>query len=73
MSLWYSLRIGSQQIGWMEIQRREHLDLSDTASAEAVCTYDVRIDDKHVATVRHRYGDGAWALLRKAVIAGVPG
>jgi hypothetical protein len=68
MSLYFDLRIQHQIIGSMEIQRVEDLDLIDKeAIADAVSTYKVRVNDKMVGTVHHRYGDGAWVLLGKAV------
>ena len=68
MSLWLNLNIGTKTIGFMEIQRQEHLDLSDKAAiADVVSTYKVTVGDQLVGEVRHRYGDGAWTLLRLAV------
>lgn len=72
MSLWFVLTVNEQPIGSCEIQRREPLDLADPAVVDAVSTYDVRIDGRPVCQVRHRYGDGAWALLRLALNAGAP-
>lgn len=74
MSLWLAPRVGlADPVGHMEIRRREYLDLSDKAAiADAVSTYEVRIDSEFRATVSHRYGDGAWVLLRKALDAAVP-
>lgn len=68
MSLWFVLHANDQTIGSCEIRRREHLDLTDKAAiADTVCTYEIRIDGEDVGTVKHRYGDGAWALARAAL------
>lgn len=64
--LWFDLRLNSQTIGSMEIQRHEDLDLGDPASADTVCTYTVYVDGLNVGEVRHRYGDGAWRLVALA-------
>lgn len=67
MALWFNLRAGSQPIGHVEIQRREHLDLTDPAAiADLWSTYDVRCDGRLVGQVRHCYGHGAWKLLTLA-------
>lgn len=77
MSLYFALRATttrhtSVMLGLVEIRRHEHLDLADPASADAVSTYTVRIDGREMATVRHRYGDGAWPLVRTALVAAFP-
>lgn len=73
MALWCWLNVNDQRIGLLDIQRHESLDLTDReAVADVVSTYTVRIDGVERATVRHRYGDGAWALLRTALAAAVP-
>jgi hypothetical protein len=67
VALWFTLNAGSQTIGHVEIQRREHLDLTDPAAvADARSTYDVYRDGHPVGRVTHRYGDGAWVLLSLA-------
>lgn len=56
------------RVGRMTIGRLVLLDLSDKdAIADVVCPYRVRIDGRIVGEVSHRYGDGAWALVRKAL------
>jgi hypothetical protein len=68
MSLWVSLQIGDLPIGNMEIQRQRALDLSDPeAIANVTSKYKVKIDGKVIGKVDHRYGDGAWILLKKAM------
>ena len=68
MSLWFALHVNDQPIGLCDIQRHEQLDLSDRgAIADVVSTYTVRIDGEERAQVRHRYGDGAWELVRRAM------
>jgi hypothetical protein len=74
MSLWFVLRMNEKRIGSLEIQRQQDLDLTDkTAIADAVSDYKVfvatekRPGQRLAGTVGHRYGDGAWVLLRKAL------
>lgn len=70
MALWFRLRCNDEHLGTCVIQRTEHLDLSDPAAiADEVCTYTVTIDGKAEILVEHRYGDGAWELVRKALEA----
>ncbi len=60
----------------VEVQRHEHLDLSDQqAIAGVVNTYEVRRDGIPMGTVRHRYGDKAPRLsaLALALIADLDG
>lgn len=66
MSLWFTPRVNNlQPLGAFDAQRREHLDISDpVAVADVVSTYTIRIDGRMIGEVRHRYGDGAWALIR---------
>jgi hypothetical protein len=69
MSLWMDLRVGKNAvIGRLEIIRTTGKgDLHP--APDAVYTYRVLRDGRQVAIVAHRYGDGAWALLRKALNA----
>jgi hypothetical protein len=68
VSLWFDLRVGRNVIGRMEIRRTRYLDLTDKAAiADEVSVYEITIDDEPRGTVEHRYGDGAWTLLRKAL------
>ena len=70
MALWARLMVNAEQIGVVEIQRREFLDLTAQASIQdEVSTYDVTVDGQACGTVRHRYGDGAWRLLALAAEA----
>jgi len=62
------LSIAGQPIGQMTIGRLVVLDLSDKdAIADHVSPYRVRVDGKVAGDIEHRYGDGAWVLLRKAL------
>lgn len=73
MSLWFFLNVNDQRIGMCEIRRQEHLDLSDRdAIADVVSTYTVKVDDLPSVEVKHRYGDGAWPLVRRAINAAFP-
>lgn len=73
MSLWFLLNINNQCIGRLDVQRQDDLDLSDPAAiADVVSTYTVRVDELDRAEVRHRYGDGAWVLVRRALNAAFP-
>jgi hypothetical protein len=74
MSLHFELMIGRNVIGFMEIQRMVDLDLMNKAAiADVVSPYQVTVQSEHarkprrIGTVEHRYGDGAWVLLAKAL------
>lgn len=68
MSLWFVLKVNNLPgIGTFEAQRQEHLDLTDPAVVDTVPTYRILINGESVGTVRHRYGDGAWELIRRAL------
>jgi hypothetical protein len=75
MALHSILKINGYPIGSVYAQRREALDLQDPATVDAVSTYDARVlyaDDREApweGTVRHRYGDGAWELVRAVLNA----
>ena len=66
MSLHFDLKMGLETLGFMEIQRIDNTD-RNTLSDNEVSTYMVRVNGVEKGTVRHRYGDGAWALLRTAL------
>ena len=77
MGLYVDLRItatyGTVRLGFLEIIRTEHLtDKKNPADEEHA--YDVRVYDEDMkivtrGTTRHRYGDGAWVLVAKAMEA----
>ena len=70
MALWARLMVNAEQIGVVEIQRREFLDLTAQAAIQdEISTYDVTVDGQACGTVRHRYGDGGWRLLALAADA----
>lgn len=65
MCLWFDLRINHQVIGRLSIQRLDNLDPENPA--DSVSRYVVRLDGEKAGEVPHRYGDGAWELVRRAV------
>lgn len=78
MGLYVDLRItaplrGTKRLSFLEIVRDEHLiDPQNPAGEEH--SYDVRVYDEDMfvtarASVRHRYGDGAWVLVARAMEA----
>lgn len=69
-----TLQINGRPIGWVEIQRRK--DQVDPPSVDTMLIYDYKITitrsggyDVHDGLLRHRYGDGAWALVALAIDA----
>lgn len=67
MTLHFDLRANGQSIGeGMTIQRTTHgrplPDDVNTYVVQAKCS-----GTWHTATVEHRYGDGPWELVRKAL------
>lgn len=66
MSLHFDLRLGRIGLGFVEIQRVSSTD-EITLPDAVISTYDVRLDNRSLGQVRHRYGDGAWALVRAAL------
>ena len=77
MGLYVDLRItatyGTVRLGLLEILRTEHL-IDKTNPADEEHSYDVRVYDEDMkivarGTTRHRYGDGAWVLVAKAMEA----
>jgi hypothetical protein len=68
MTLWFDLNINNRTLGRVEITRQQPLDLTDPEldTVDAVCTYHVVIDGTPVDAIKHRYGDGAFALAEKA-------
>jgi hypothetical protein len=74
MTLRVDLRIGEECIGTMSIGRLTELDLTDRDALEDVVSpYRVRINGTVIGSVEHRYGDGAWVLVFRALqLPGVP-
>jgi hypothetical protein len=67
MSLWLDLRVGRKTVvGRLEVIRRTRTS-ELMLPPDAVCTYEVLLDGRVRGEVTHRYGDGAWALLRAAL------
>lgn len=66
MALHFDLDVNNSGIGYFEAVR-----LGGDAEPDAVNTYKVLIIDQnhdtHCGLVEHRYGDGAWVLVAKAV------
>jgi len=68
MSLWFDAHVNTEMIGRISVRRLRYLDLTDKAAiADEVSDYEVRLDGKPAGQVSHRYGDGAWVLLHKAL------
>lgn len=69
VSLWFTLRINRDEAGSMVIRRLEPewIDLTDPAHDEVTGTYLVVRDGVELGKVQHRYGDGKWALVRRAL------
>jgi hypothetical protein len=66
VSLHFDLMVNRTTIGYMEIQRIDNTGVTKLPD-DVVSTYMVRVNGAEKGTVRHRYGDGAWALLRTAL------
>lgn len=67
MALWFPLMVGEIEIGSFTARR-----ITGTIHPDSVGTYTVQVftgDQCWRGQVRHRYGDGAWALLRVALEA----
>lgn len=65
MALLLTLYVNDDRIGALMIQRVEPLD--PTPGPDDVGTYRVEMDHRAVGTLRHRYGDGPWPLVRRAL------
>lgn len=70
MSLWFTLRINRKEIGSLVIRRIDPYDLQPEPGT--IGTYVVVRDGQELGKVEHRYGDGAWVLVRKALELGQP-
>lgn len=66
MSLWFDLRENNGVIGQLVVQRIDNTRVV-ILDDDDVSTYAVTLDGVRAGTVRHRYGDGAWALVRAAL------
>lgn len=78
MGLFVDLRItartgSTRHIGFLEIVRKEHLhnfqDPNDEEHPYVVRVYDDEMRLIASSSVKHRYGDGAWMLVAKAMEA----
>lgn len=65
MSLWFTLMVNRKEIGSLVIRRLEPYDLQ--MEDDTVGTYVVVRDGNERGRVEHRYGDGPWVLVRKAL------
>jgi len=66
VSLWFTVMINRHEVGSLVIRRLTNVDQA-VLPGDAVSTYLVTRDGRKAGTVEHRYGDGAWALVRKAL------
>lgn len=68
MSLWFALKVNEHRIGVLTIQR-----VRGDSDPDSVNTYEVVASGAtlpvRVVEVEHRYGDGAWELVRTALDA----
>lgn len=69
MALWLTLMANREAVGSLVIRRLEPdwIDLADPAHDDVVGTYLVVRDGQEQGKVQHRYGDGPWVLVRKAL------
>jgi hypothetical protein len=65
MGLYVTLKENYDAIGRLEIVRTTNT--GSTPGPDAVSRYVVRKDGSQLGYVDHRYGDGAWVLVRKAL------
>jgi hypothetical protein len=66
MSLWFTLRLNTKEIGSLVVRRITQTDRA-VLDDDEVSTYIVVRDGHEMGKVTHRYGDGAWVLVRKAL------
>lgn len=72
MSLWFDLRLGYDNLGTVTMQRMEGgLEVDDPDSVNRYQVELTRTTERGRlrCVVEHRYGDGAWVLVRKALQA----
>lgn len=67
MALWFPLKVNDKVIGQLSATR-----IDGESNSDSICTYRVEATDNtgleiFRGQVRHRYGDGAWVLIRKAL------
>lgn len=65
MSLWFDLQVNSETIGRLEIRRLTRRVTS--TDPDSINRYVVILDGEEIGQVEHRYGDGPWELVRKAL------
>lgn len=66
MALHFVLKVNDYAIGSFVAQRTT----DNGSTPDAVNSYDITIDTpdwEHDDVIEHRYGDGAWVLVRKAL------
>lgn len=68
MSLWFVLNVADRPIGFFDAQR-----VSGGTDPDDVNTYKARVElaagERWEGQVQHRFGDGAWALVRRVLEA----
>lgn len=68
MSLWFVLHVASKPIGLFDAQR-----ISGGTDPDDVNTYQAKVElaagERWEGQVSHRYGDGAWGLVRRVLDA----
>lgn len=73
MSLWFVLNVADKAVGFFDAQR-----IAGGADPDDVNTYKAKVElaagERWSGEVQHRYGDGAWALVRHVleVASGAP-
>jgi len=73
MSLNFSLRVNNEIVGAFEAQRMVAIEQlgQPVTDPDAVHKYSITIWDednnREMFSIHHRYGDGAWELVRKAL------
>lgn len=66
MSLWFTLRVNRDEVGSLVVRRLTNLE-ETVLPDDVVSTYLVTRDGRKAGKVEHRYGDGPWVLVRKAL------
>lgn len=78
MSMHFDLMVNLQQIGHLYMKRIDPTVAPDQIKPDDMCVYKVEIlgergfnggahEVLYRNTTKHRYGDGAWALIHKAL------
>lgn len=78
MSLWFELHVNSNAVGKLTVRRVTNTEVHPLRGGhdddDMVSSYLVVRDGQEIGTLKHRYGDGAWALARSALdMAVTPG